>query len=93
MSAIFPGLSYRQMYRKFKKNGSRSFSACNALNLFSRILSETLAYNSFFFFSEQPFYGNYTTLDSHTNTVILTRLPTRQDGVENRNKGYCKFGC
>ena len=49
MSAIFPGLSYRQMYRKFKKNGSRSFSACNALNLFSRILSETLAYNSYFF--------------------------------------------
>ena len=22
------------------------------------------------FFSEQPFYGNYSTLDSHTNTVI-----------------------
>ena len=28
------------------------------------------------FFSEQPFYGNYPTLDSYTNTVILTRLPT-----------------
>ena len=24
----------------------------------------------FIFFSEQPFYGNYSTLDSHTNTVI-----------------------
>ena len=23
------------------------------------------------FFSEQPFYGNYSTLDSHTNTVIF----------------------
>ena len=21
-------------------------------------------------FSEQPFYGNYSTLDSHTNTVV-----------------------
>ena len=24
----------------------------------------------FFFFSEQPFYGNYSTLDSRTNTGI-----------------------
>ena len=24
----------------------------------------------FIFLSEQPFYGNYSTLDSHTNTVI-----------------------
>ena len=38
------------------------------------------------FCSEQPFYGNYSTLDSHTNTVFLTRLTTRQDGVENRDK-------
>ena len=43
----------------------------NALNFFSRILirSEALVYNSCFF-SEQPFYGNYSTLGSHTNTVI-----------------------
>ena len=41
------------------------------------------------FLSEQPFYGNYSTLDSHTNTVIFfTRLHTRQDGVENRDKVY-----
>ena len=26
------------------------------------------------FFSEQPFYGNYSTLDSHTNTVISEDL-------------------
>jgi len=31
------------------------------------------------FFSEQPFYVNYS---------ILTHLPTRQDGVENRDKVY-----
>ena len=37
---------------------------------FSKILrSEALVYNSYFF-SEQLFYGNYLTLDSHTNTVI-----------------------
>ena len=38
------------------------------------------------FFSEQTFYGNYSKLDSQTNTVISPRLPTRQDGVENRDK-------
>ena len=26
--------------------------------------------HSYFFFSEQPLYGNYSTLNSHTNTVI-----------------------
>ena len=36
-----------------------------------------------YFFSEQPFYGNHSTLDSHTNSA--PRLPTRQDGVENRD--------
>ena len=40
------------------------------LIFFSRILrSEALVYKSFFF-SEELFYGNYSTLDSHTNTVI-----------------------
>ena len=43
------------------------------------------------FFSEQPFYGNYSTLDSHTNTVISHRLPTGQDGVEKRDKVYFKL--
>ena len=62
------------------------------LIFFSTILrSEALVYNSYFF-SEQPFYGNYATLDFHTNTVIshafAVTLPTRQDGVENRDKVY-----
>ena len=35
-----------------------------------------LVYNSFFSL-EEPFYGNYSILDSHTNTVIPT-----QDGVK-----------
>ena len=39
-------------------------------NFFERILrSEALVCKSYFF-SEQPFYGNYSTLDSHTITVI-----------------------
>ena len=38
---------------------------------FSTILRlVALVYKSFFFFSEQPFYRNYSTLASHTNTVI-----------------------
>ena len=38
---------------------------------FSRIgRSEALDDHSFSFFSEQPFYGNFWTLDSHTNTVM-----------------------
>ena len=52
-------------------------------NFFSGIVrSEAL---QFIFFSEQPFYGNYSTLDSHTNTVIshavaysLRQLPVYQ---------------
>ena len=40
-------------------------------NFFRRILrSEALVYKSYFF-SEQRFYGNYSTLDSHTITVIF----------------------
>ena len=43
----------------------------------------------FIFSSEQPFYGNYSTLDSHTNTVISHSFAfSRQDGVENRDKVY-----
>ena len=64
---------------------------------FSKILwSEALVYNSFFF-SEQPFYGSYSTSDFHTNTLIshAFNLPTRQDGVENRDKVYSAIllGC
>jgi len=44
-------------------------------NFFRRILrSEALVYKLIIFFSEQPFYGNYSTLDSHANTVISHAL-------------------
>ena len=40
-------------------------------NFFRRILrSEAFMSFKFIFFSERPFYGNYLTLDSHTNTLI-----------------------
>ena len=58
-SVILPGLSYRQMYRKFKKVVS---------GLIVHVRSEAFVYKSYF--SEEPFYGNYSTLHSHTNTVI-----------------------
>ena len=41
------------------------------LIFFSRILRSEVQFTIHFFFSEQPFYGNYSTLDSYTtNTVI-----------------------
>ena len=80
MSVIFLGLAYRQMYRKFKKVVLGLLVHLSTLIFFSRILSsEALVYKSYFF-SEEPFYGNYSTLDS---------LP-RQDGVEKRDK-VCSF--
>ena len=57
--------------KKKLKSGSRSSSACNALKFFSveSWVSEALVYKSYFL-TEQLFYGNYSKLDSHTNTVI-----------------------
>ena len=37
-------------------------------------------------FSEAMFYKNYLTSDFHTN--IKACLPTRQNGVKNRDKAY-----
>ena len=57
------------MYRKFKKVVLGLIAHETPSIFFSRILtSEAVVYNSFFF-SAQPFYGNYSTY-SHTNTVI-----------------------
>ena len=43
------------------------------------------------FFSEQPFYGNHPTLDSHTNTEIphVVAYSSTVTGSKHRNKkGY-----
>ena len=62
------------MFRKFKKLGLGLLGHVTPSIFFRRILrSDVLVYNSFFF-SEQPFYGNYSTLDSHTNTVNFSRV-------------------
>ena len=52
------------------KSGSRSYSACNTLKFFQLNPEERTFGLQIIFFSEQPFYGNYLKLDSHTNTVI-----------------------
>ena len=40
-------------------------------------------------FSETMFYENYLTWDFHTNWLLFQAcLPTRQNGVENRDKAY-----
>ena len=58
------------MYRKFKKVFISLLAHVTPSSFFRRDLrSEALVYNSYFF-SGQPFYGNYFTLDSHINTVI-----------------------
>ena len=77
------------MNRQFKKVALGLLAHVTPSIFFSRILrSEALVCNSYFL-SGEPFYGNYSTLDSHTNTVIShAGLSNRQDGVENRDKVY-----
>ena len=58
------------MKRKFKKVVLGLLAHITPSICFGRILwGEALVYNSYIF-SEQPFYGNYSTIDSHKNTVI-----------------------
>ena len=45
-------------------------------------------YIYYFFFSELPFYGNHSTLDSHANTVISHAVAYSQDGFRNLDKVY-----
>ena len=66
---FFPGNFYRQIYRKFLKKVLGLLAHVMPSNFFSRILkSEALVYNSYFF-GNQPFYGNCSTLDSHMQTL------------------------
>ena len=67
------------MKRKFKKVVLGLLAHITPSICFGRILRrEALVYNSYIF-SEQPFYGNYSTIDSHKNTVI-----------ENRDEVFCQ---
>ena len=60
--------NYRQIYGKSKANLWRNLGTGTPPNVFRTILCfAALVYNWYFVHS---FYGNYSTLDSHTNTVI-----------------------
>ena len=67
------GEKYRQIYEKSKESLWRNLSTGTPPNFFRTILCfvALVAFSlQLIFFSEQPFYRNYSTLDSHTNTVI-----------------------
>ena len=62
--------NYRQIYGKSKESLWRNLSTGRPPIFFQDnplLCSLSL---QLIFFSEQPFYGNYSTLHSHTNTVI-----------------------
>ena len=83
---FFPGLPYRQMYRKFKKVVLSLLAHVTPSIFFSRILrSEALVYH-WFFFQNRGSTEIISTLDFHTNIVICHAFAYSQDGVENRDK-------
>ena len=80
----------RQMYSKILKSGSSVYSSvffssvCNSMpsKFFVRVVrSGALVYNSYFFQNRR-----FTEIIRHQN--LNTRLPTRQDGFQNRDRIY-----
>ena len=65
----FPGKNCRWIYEKTRASDWRNLSTVPAPKIcfFPLLCSFSL---QFVFFSEQPFYGNNSTLDSHISTVI-----------------------
>ena len=61
---------YRQTYGKSKASLWRNLSTGTPPKFFRTFLCFVALLYNWYFFSEQPFYGNHSTLDSHTNTVI-----------------------
>ena len=61
---------YVQIYGKSKASLWRNLSTGTPRKFFGTILCFVAVSLQLIFFSEQPFYGNYSTLHSHTNTVI-----------------------
>ena len=62
--------NYRQMYGKSKASLWRNLSTGAPPNFFKDNPLSCSFSLQLIFFGGQPFYGNYSTLDSHTNTVI-----------------------
>ena len=80
--------NYRQIYGKSKASLWRNLSTGTPPNFFRTILCfVALVYNWYFFQNSR-----FTEIIRHKILVqtllFLTRLPTRQDGVENRDKVY-----
>ena len=69
----FPGKIIDKCIENLKSYRER-FSADTALNFVSRILYLVAVSLQFIFFSKRTFYEDYSTSDSHTNTVILRLL-------------------
>ena len=84
--------NYRQIYGKPKASFWRNLSTDRPPQFFRTILCFVAIVYNCFFFSEQPFYENYSTLDSHANTAISHTFAYRQDGLENRDKVYYYHG-
>ena len=77
------------MYWKLKVTKRSDSRAGEALEFCEKNLLCNNFSLHFIVFSKRTFYENYSTSDSHTNTVILRLLayPSRY-GVENRDKAY-----
>ena len=59
------------MYRKFNKKVVLGLLAHVTASIFFSIMLKNDSFSlQLIFFSEQLLYGNYSTLDSHTNTII-----------------------
>ena len=72
---------------KSTKHDWTLFGAATCLQFFFlRSFSECQKFPIHKFFRTSMFYENYLTSDFHTNTYLKTCLPTRQNGVENRDK-------
>ena len=62
--------SREKLHGKSEASLWRNLSTDTLPNFFSTILCFVALLQFIFFFSEKPFCGNYSTFDSHTNTVI-----------------------
>ena len=79
------------MYGKLEKLIELVLANLHSSNLVNTILVNLLSILTLQYINCVKFnFGKiYLSSDSHTNTVISSALPTRQDGAENRDKVYC----
>ena len=92
-----PGKNYRQIYGKSKASLWRNLSTGTRPPIFFNTILclVALVYNPcccccFFFFRTAVLRKLFDIRFSYKHCNFFTRLPTRQDGVENRDKVYKK---